>query len=303
VPVGNNEAVARRAEVQLSVIIPTLGRPTLIASVESALVSAAGVRTEVLIVDDRSEGTREAFPLAGLLFGIGSRDATVNLLVGPAEGAAAARNVALDQVRGEWVAFLDDDDLVLPAHLPSLLRSAQSTGAPLAHSGVLIRLPDGRQRLGFGWPANASTLQVANVIPPSSALVRREGLVERFDPGLATLEDWCFWLELTADGSTAYTGLASCVHRHRPRAVEPTVDEFVRLRRGLSSVAANYRLLCERFPSQDPTILAGRQVMIHNYEEWLEGIERGARPRVDHYEAALAVLFGPPAADDVAPAE
>jgi hypothetical protein len=108
--------------------------------------------------------------------------------------------------------------------------------------------------------------------------VRREGLVERFDPGLATLKDWCFWLEVTGAGSTAYTGLASCVYRHRPRAVEPTVDELVRLRKGLSSVAANYRLLCERFPSEDPAILAGRRAMSRNYEEWLEGIERGARP-------------------------
>lgn len=173
-------------------------------------------------------------------------------MAGPAEGAAAARIVALDRARGRWVAFLDDDDLVLPAHLPSLLRRALSTGARLLHSGVLIRLPDGQHRLGFGWPATASNLQVANVVPPSAGLVRREGLAERFDPGLATLEDWCFWLEVTAAGSTAYTGLATCVYRHRPRAVEPTVDELARVRRGLVSVAATTACCANAFRPRIP---------------------------------------------------
>ncbi len=43
-------------------------------------------------------------------------------------GAVVASNVALQMVRGKWIAVLDDDDIWTPDHLEELLRFAQSGG-------------------------------------------------------------------------------------------------------------------------------------------------------------------------------
>jgi glycosyltransferase involved in cell wall biosynthesis len=49
-------------------------------------------------------------------------------------GAATARNKALEQVKTEWVAILDDDDEFLPDHLRTLIRGANLSGADLIFS-------------------------------------------------------------------------------------------------------------------------------------------------------------------------
>lgn len=49
-------------------------------------------------------------------------------------GAAATRQKALNQVKTEWVAFLDDDDEMLPEHLDLLLAAAQLTAADYVYS-------------------------------------------------------------------------------------------------------------------------------------------------------------------------
>lgn len=48
-------------------------------------------------------------------------------------GAAATRNRALAKVDTEWVAWLDDDDELLPNHLDALTREAERTGADLVY--------------------------------------------------------------------------------------------------------------------------------------------------------------------------
>ena len=48
-------------------------------------------------------------------------------------GAATTRNSVLDQVDTEWIAWLDDDDELLPNHLEACLATARETGADLVY--------------------------------------------------------------------------------------------------------------------------------------------------------------------------
>jgi len=54
-------------------------------------------------------------------------------------GAGVTRQRALDAVRTEWVAFLDDDDAFMPNHLEILYCAALETGADYVYSYYMVR--------------------------------------------------------------------------------------------------------------------------------------------------------------------
>lgn len=99
---------------QVSVIIPTLGRESLRRAVDSALQQ--GLKVEVLVVDDSVEQSVPSIPVPGV---------TV-LRSGGGRGAAEARNIGMSAASGEFLAFLDDDDVWLAGHLQTALKVLQA---------------------------------------------------------------------------------------------------------------------------------------------------------------------------------
>jgi glycosyltransferase involved in cell wall biosynthesis len=71
-------------------------------AIESVLHQIKG-RDEVLVIDDQSTDATRSM--------IGQIDSRVIALEGPGRGPSAARNIGLSQARGEFIAFLDHDDL------------------------------------------------------------------------------------------------------------------------------------------------------------------------------------------------
>jgi glycosyltransferase involved in cell wall biosynthesis len=59
-------------------------------------------------------------------------------LAGPGDDAATVRNRALDAVHTPWIAWLDDDDELLPDHLQVCLDAARATSADLVYPGMEI---------------------------------------------------------------------------------------------------------------------------------------------------------------------
>lgn len=122
------------------------------------------------------------------------------------EGAAATRNRALSRVTTPWVAFLDDDDTLLPHHLETLIAHARETGADVVYPGCHVVNPalGGRISLRdewgrFGRPFDPELLRERSYIPVTSLV--RTGLAQRasFGPpaGVTTdYEDWGFYVRL-----------------------------------------------------------------------------------------------------------
>ncbi len=168
----------------VSVIIPVYnGERFLAAAIESAV--AQDYRpVEVIVIDDGSDdGTAEvarSFPQARYLFQTN-------------RGLSAARNAGIEAARGEIIAFLDADDVMLPNKLTvqaEYLRDRPDVGCVLCRQKILLEpgaalpawLPPDRI---FGDPGGS---------PPGSALVRRSA-IERaggFDPAyrLAVGMEW-----------------------------------------------------------------------------------------------------------------
>ncbi|HSF86496.1 MAG TPA: glycosyltransferase family 2 protein [Acidimicrobiia bacterium] len=102
----------------VSVVIPSHNRPQLIdAAVASVL--AQPETTEVIVVDDGSTP-----PVAA----VGSLGNTTVRIVrnAVAQGPSRARNRGLDEATGDFVGFLDDDDVWLPGKLAACLRALEA---------------------------------------------------------------------------------------------------------------------------------------------------------------------------------
>lgn len=96
-------------------------------------------------------------------------------------GAAVVRNEAWQMASTEFVAFLDDDDELLPHHLEHLLAVQADTGADVVYPWHRIIGPDGRTKADLlgaqGQPFVASELDNRNFIPVT-ILVRRSLLAD-----------------------------------------------------------------------------------------------------------------------------
>ncbi|MFB9338611.1 glycosyltransferase family 2 protein, partial [Actinoplanes octamycinicus] len=118
----------------ISVVIPTLGRPSL----HELLDRLDDPSLEVIVVDDRP--VKEPIPRV-----------KARIIAGPARGPAAARNAGWRAARHDWVVFLDDD--VLPDQdWPRRLRADLAAAGPEI-GGVqgVLRVPLPADRRPTDW--------------------------------------------------------------------------------------------------------------------------------------------------------
>ncbi len=105
----------------VSIVIPCHNAaPWLADTLESALAQTAPSQ-EIILVDDGS--TDESRAIAGRF---GERG--VHTIAQPRRGAAAARNAGLREARGEFVQFLDADDLLSPDKIDRQVRLLEAAG-------------------------------------------------------------------------------------------------------------------------------------------------------------------------------
>lgn len=134
------------------------------------------------------------------------------------EGAAATRNKALQQVDTEWVAFLDDDDVLYPEHLKKMARCARLTGADVVYPGYDCT---GEDPVGcFGLPFDGELLQHRNFIPVTTlcrtqAVLDAGGFRPHPDEHGDPCEDWGLWLAM-AERDAAFVHLPVRTWRWNP---------------------------------------------------------------------------------------
>jgi glycosyltransferase involved in cell wall biosynthesis len=128
----------------VSVVIPTYNRPELcVRAVRSAMEQTFGEIEVIVVVDGLDEATTTA--LAAI------DDPRLRVLLPPRNlGNADARNHAIEHARADWIAFLDDDDLWMPAKLQRQMPLARATR--LANPVITCRMIARAESSDFIWP-------------------------------------------------------------------------------------------------------------------------------------------------------
>ena len=194
-----------RDSPEISIVIPTHNRWSLLS--EGALRSALGqedVDHEVIVVDD---GSTDATAV-----GLAALDEPRLRVVRNARplGVAVARNAGIQAVLGEWVAFLDDDDLWSPHKLRRQLSVLQSSQASYVYSDIVVvdERQGTRYELSAPEPEDLATRLLARYMIPgglSNVVVKTELVrgIGGFDEQLSMTADWDFWLRLARAGKGA----------------------------------------------------------------------------------------------------
>jgi hypothetical protein len=101
----------------VSVVIPTIGRPSLRTAVESCLAQTT-TPLEVIVVCDGVDAAHRAHDVLSAV-----ETPLVRLVISdPPRGAARSRNLGTSEARGKYVAYLDDDDHWAPLKLECQLQ-------------------------------------------------------------------------------------------------------------------------------------------------------------------------------------
>lgn len=166
------ERVYNRQRPVVSVILPVYQGEDIVLRAVTSVLRQTYPRLELIVVDDGStDGT--VTQLEGI------RDKRLRILRQQNQGVAAARNAGFRQAQGDYIAFIDADDIWLPNKLEEELRVAQSAGQPCivysAYYAVdealrLVNLPAIRTYAGQIFEA---ALSDEGLFLPSTSLIHR----------------------------------------------------------------------------------------------------------------------------------
>lgn len=220
----------------VSVLIPTYNAGEFVAAAVESVIASSPASTEIIVVDDGStDDTREQLRRFG--------ERIVYVHQANSGGPSMPRNRAIGLARGEYLFFLDSDDVFLPGIIESALAVfAQHPGLGLVftdckridvHGDVLnesflSRFPtlaalhakpedhhiithtEAHRRL-----AHENYLSASGVAVPRW-LFERVGL---FNPKFFSGQDWDMWLRVTERFDIAYIPRSLHCYRARPSSI------------------------------------------------------------------------------------
>ena len=254
---GFPQAAEVREGPKVSVIVRTRNRPDLLAEALASLAEQEYRRAEVVLVNDGGDPPTlpDGFPLP-----------VVRVDLEANRGRAGAAGAGVAAATGDYVAFLDDDDLAAPEHLAALAMLVQAPGVRVAYSDAAVAVYEldetaGRwicrdRRLPYSRDFDPDVLLVDNYIPFNTLLIERGLFAEAgpFDPSLPFFEDWDYLIRLSALTPFHHLRRVTCEYRHFRGGGHHIFGERPRERADFLSVKA--RVLAKHAGRLGPDALA-----------------------------------------------
>lgn len=180
----------------ISVVVPSFNRKDFLREALGSVREQTLSPSEMIVVDDgSSDGTeamcRAEFPNFAYIFQAN-------------KGVAAARNTGIRAASGEWIAFLDSDDLWLPHKLEEQQAYLQAhPEADILQSEEIWyrrgkRVNPGARHRKYGGRIFEKCIPLC-IVSPSSVIIRKSVFedVGVFDESFDTCEDYDLWLRIS----------------------------------------------------------------------------------------------------------
>ena len=194
-------------EIRIDVGVCTFKRPSVADTLASlgAQLLPAGVRLRVIVADNEPEPAAEARVRAAAR----AHGLDLTYVHAPAHNISIARNAVLDALEGDWLAFIDDDQIAAADWIASLLSAAREQGCDTVLGPVTaVYAPDAPRWIADGdfhsfrpvWDEGRILKGYSCNVLIRTEMIRRAGL--RFDPALGRMggEDDDFFYRLTDAG-------------------------------------------------------------------------------------------------------
>lgn len=184
---------------RLSVVIPFYNRGAFIEETLRSALAARYADTEIIIVND---GSDEPASLEALRRIEAAGHPKLRVVTTVNHGAATARNIGATLASGEFLVFLDSDDLIAP----DFFRRAVAVLQRYHNVGFVyswVRFFDGNSSVWPTWNTEFPFLLGHNMLP-IIAVARRKLFLEhgRYRPEVAyNLEDYDSWLRIASSGA------------------------------------------------------------------------------------------------------
>ena len=117
----------------ISIIIPVYNREQYIEECIRSIQAQSYKNYEIILIDDGSTDDTLA-----ICRSLAQDDPAIRILESSHVGVSKARNIGLEAVKGDFVFFLDSDDIIHPCLLESLVTAMKETGAAIAGTECVI---------------------------------------------------------------------------------------------------------------------------------------------------------------------
>lgn len=206
----------------VSIIVPFFNSMPVLAESICSAVAQKAIESNIVAIDDGS--TDNSLAIAR------GFEPAIRVLTGPNQGVSAARNRGIAETAGEWIVFLDADDLLVPGTLRRRLETAEATGADVIvcdwrefvdqRDGVV----DGVKSIDLAaLQADAEIGSAGHVWAPTAALMYRRSLVEKiggFREDLPVIQDARFLFDAAYHGARfAHSAHVGARYRISPQSL------------------------------------------------------------------------------------
>jgi LmbE family N-acetylglucosaminyl deacetylase len=253
---GEPERLEVREGPRISVVVRTRDRPELLREALLSLSSGQYRRVTVVLVNDG--GAPPEVPDGYSL-------PLVRVDLPEARGRAAAAAAGIAAADGDYVAFLDDDDLAAPEHLATLAGMVGGASVRIAYTDAAVGVYEldgaggwscSERRLPYSRDFDPDLLLVDNYIPFNTLLIERRLLAAAGppDPALPFFEDWDLLIRLAALAPFHHLARVTCEYRHFRGPMAHVFGERPRERADFLAVKA--RVLAKHASRLTPAAMA-----------------------------------------------
>ncbi len=249
---GRKNPADRERSPLVSIIVATRNRPGMLADTLASVSRQIYKNLEVLVVNDGGEDVSSLLDRFRGSVTIEYFAHTTN------RGPAAARNTALKAARGEYVCYLDDDDIFYPEHVDTLVQELVRTDCGVAytdaHRATQI-LADGRYQtvsvdLPYSDDFDREKMMRGNFIPILCVMHKRSIIDEvgGYDETLTSHVDWDLWIRMAMKYEFRHIRSTTCLFTWRLDGSSLTSKKTEDFTRTAAMIYQKYNSVFSRTP-------------------------------------------------------